>query len=125
MARREIIEVTCDICGSTTDVRAKSTRNLLVDGKEYTLDLCFTHTTELDNAMASFVAAARRASGRGVAAGARKRGSRSRLGSTPRPGAGNEIRQWARANGFANIGEVGRMPADAVAAWQAWQTATV
>ena len=118
MARREVVEVTCDICGSGTDRNAaKSARVLVVDGRQYTIDLCPTHTNELDNAVAPFVAAARRAGSAGAAAPGRRGGSRpaTRAGRQDM----SEVRQWARANGFANVAGRGRVPRDALAAWQA------
>jgi hypothetical protein len=118
LARREVVEVTCDICGAGTDRQAaKSARALVVDGKQYTIDLCAVHTVELDNAVAPFVAAARKAAG----PGATSQGRRPRSRPTSRAGRHDmsEVRQWARANGFTNVAGRGRVPREVLAAWQA------
>jgi hypothetical protein len=118
LARREVVEVTCDICGAGTDRKAaKSSRALTVDGKQYTIDLCATHTNELDTVVAPFVAAARRAGGSGRAAPGRRPRSRPVARSARHDM--SEVRQWARANGFANVAGRGRVPREALAAWEA------
>ena len=118
LARREVVEVTCDICGAGTDRNtSKSARVLMVDGRQYTIDLCATHTNELDTALAPFVAAGRRGAGSSATSAGRRSGSRpaSRSGRQDM----SEVRQWARANGFTNVAGRGRVPCEALAAWQA------
>lgn len=82
---------------------AAETVSFALDGKDYVIDLNEKNAKKLRDALAPYVAHARRAGG-GVS------GSRRRRGSTSRGNAA-EIRAWARENGY-KVPERGRIPAE-------------
>ena len=116
MARTEIIEITCDICGTTLQAPASQAgRTFGVDGQRYTIDLCVTHTAELDALLAPFTAVGRKRAGRPARATAAARPARSVAARAGVKG----IREWARANGFPSLSDRGRVPTQVTAAWRA------
>jgi Lsr2 len=120
LARHEIIEVSCDICGAVIDTAViKPDRNFAIEGQLYRIDLCVTHTNEFDNAVAQFVAHARSGSAARSRTTARRRTTRSGARSS----GPSEIRTWARANGFPNVSDRGRVPREILTAFQAAQGA--
>jgi Lsr2 len=121
LARHEIIEVSCDRCGAVLDTAiVKPDRDFAVDGQQYRIDLCVIHTSEFDNVLAPFLVSARTTSGRRTRTAVRRRTSRS----TAAGGSPKDIRTWARANGFSNVSDRGRVPREILAAWQAAQGST-
>ena len=90
MARQVTLTLVDDIDGS----QATETVSFGLDGRRYDIDLSTAHATQLRDALASYVAAARRGTG-GT--------SRRRSPASSRPAEDREqtaaIRQWARANG--------------------------
>jgi|SRR3954453_3196258 hypothetical protein len=112
MAQRTIVQLTDDIDGS----EASESVSFALDGVSYTIDLNETNAAELREALAPYVAAARRDSGRG------RRGNVTHISSGRRTrGAGDfdpkTVRAWAAENGIA-ISARGRIPADIVAQYQ-------
>jgi len=101
MAQKVNIVLIDDIDEST----AAETVSFALDGKDYVIDLSEKNAKKLRDALAPFVAHARRGSS----------GSRRRRG-----GSGNaaEIRAWARDNGY-DVPERGRIPADINTAYAA------
>src|SRR5689334_1593231 len=95
MSKRIITELIDDIDGSPATV----SRELLIDGIAYSVDLNERHSSKLDEALAPYVAAATKV-GRG---GARPRPATSPTRSTARPTAHRErmaaIRRWANEHG--------------------------
>jgi hypothetical protein len=91
--------------------RASQTIGFEVEGKAYEIDLCDKHAKQFRDAMAGFVTAGRRASGRGSSrrSSARSGGGRQRT---------QEIRAWAKKKGLT-VSERGRLSADVVAQWEA------
>jgi hypothetical protein len=86
-----------------------------LDGKDYTIDLSDSNAARLRDALASFVASARRASGTG----------RRRLTSSPQRSASGrsreetqEIRAALRELGYS-VKDRGRIPAELLAAYEA------
>ncbi len=79
-----------------------------LDGKTYEIDLNDKNAAALRNALAGYIAVARRSGGRGSAA---KR--RTQVGTSAR-----EIRDWARSNGH-KVPDRGRIPADIREAFEA------
>ena len=79
-----------------------------LDGRSYEIDLNNKNAKALRDALATYVAAARRAGGR---AGASKR--RTQVGTSAR-----EIRDWARSNGH-KVPDRGRIPSDVREAFEA------
>lgn len=103
MAQRVRIELTDDLDGTPAD----ETVTFAVDGVTYDVDLTSDNAEKLRSAIAPFVAAGRRVSGRQ---------SRKTKG-TSGPLA-NEIRAWARSRGM-EVSERGRVSEKVKAAYQA------
>jgi hypothetical protein len=79
-----------------------------LDGRSYEIDLNDKNARALRDALAKYVAAARRAGGRPSAA---KR--RTQLGASAR-----EVRDWARSNGYT-VPDRGRIPSEIREAYEA------
>ncbi len=107
MAQRVHIVLEDDIDGDT----AEETVRFGLDGSTYEIDLSAKNAAKLRDALAPYVAAARRSSG---GRGSRK-SQRSRSGSGTNP---SDIRDWARANGY-QVSDRGRVPAEVKAAYDA------
>ena len=97
-----------DLDGSEAD----GTVRFALDGTDYEIDLNAEHATELRDALARYVDAARRAGGgaRRPARGGR-RASANGLNTT-------EVREWAKAQGI-DVKDRGRVPAELVVKFQA------
>jgi hypothetical protein len=98
VAQQVNVKFVDDIDGS----EASETVSFAIDGRHYDIDLSKQHATQLRDALASFVSAARRGAGR-------------RRTSTPRASSSSVdreqtavIRQWARDNG-QSISDRGRI----------------
>lgn len=87
---------------------AEETIPFSLDGASYEIDLSSPNAARLRNAMAPFVAHARKAT--------RGQGRRSRAGGRTNNSA--EIRAWARSQGIS-VNERGRIPADLSAKFEA------
>lgn len=110
MAQRVNIVLTDDLDGSD----ATQTITFGLDGAEYEIDLSDAHADDLRNALAQYVAAARKSSARGSATRGRRRAA-----STPASGtSANDIRQWAQEQGMT-VSSRGRVPAEVRAAYEA------
>ena len=107
MAQKVNIVLVDDIDGTDAD----ETVTFALDGKEYEIDLTNKNAGKLRDALAPFVAHARRSGGG-------SRGRRSRGASSSRGGHAAEIRAWARDNGYT-VSERGRVSAEVKAAYDA------
>lgn len=102
MATKQIIQLIDDLDQGAAD----ETVSFAIDGSHYEIDLSAKNAAKLRDALANYVAHARRASRgpRGAASGSRRgrpaRGDREQT---------HAIREWARKNGH-KIGEKGRIP---------------
>jgi hypothetical protein len=109
MATQTTVTLVDDLDGSNADEQVE----FMVDGKVYAIDLSATNSKKLREALAPFVAAARRAGGRGRS---------GRTTGTPRPVVDREqnqaIREWAQKQGM-KISERGRIPASVLEAYNA------
>jgi hypothetical protein len=105
MAQKVHITLEDDLNGG----EATETVTFGLDGKSYEIDLNDKNAAALRNALAKYVAAARRSAG-GRGSGAKKR---TQMGASAR-----EIRDWARSNGHA-VPDRGRIPADVREAFEA------
>lgn len=107
MARQVCVSYVDDLDGK----RADETVTFSLDGSSYEIDLSSGNATRLRDALAEFVAAARRRRAPGP-------GDRT----VPAPAAtsvrarNQDIRRWARAQGRL-ISDRGRLPADLIAAY--------
>jgi hypothetical protein len=95
-----------DIDGGEAD----GTVRFALDGTDYEIDLSARHTEDLRNALANYVAHARKAGGTARRATARA-GRRTSTVDTA------AVRAWARGNGI-DIKDRGRVPADVISQYQ-------
>lgn len=114
MSQKHIVQLIDDIDEGIAD----ETVAFSLDGSHYEIDLSTKNAAKLRDALAPYVAHARRASRSG-------RPSSASGGATRRPRSGRgdrdqtqAIREWARANGF-KVGEKGRIPANILEAYNA------
>ncbi|MDO5533049.1 MAG: Lsr2 family protein [Propionibacteriaceae bacterium] len=112
MAQRVRIELTDDLLGDGTP--AEETVTFALDGISYEIDLTQENAAKLRDGLASWVAAARRVSGRKTAPRAAGSGRRPRTGA----GSAGEIREWARSQGM-EVSDRGRVRDDVRAAFEA------
>ncbi|MDF2966532.1 MAG: Lsr2 family protein [Nocardioidaceae bacterium] len=108
MAQKVQVLLVDDVDGGTADESVQ----FGLDGSAYEIDLSAENAAAFRDALAPYVAAARRVGARGSA---RRRG-RSRSSSDA--GSAREIREWARENGY-RVSERGRVPADVMEAYRA------
>lgn len=122
MVQIQEVRLVDDLTGEEAD----ETVLFSLDGKGYEIDLSKAHADSLRNALAEFVAAARRADGRrrarrGVAGPGRRAAAGYNGGTTARPTAADRaqnqaIREWARERGM-KVSERGRIPAEVLRAY--------
>jgi hypothetical protein len=120
VARITQVVVTCDL--EDGGVNAADSVSFSYGGKTYTLDLCEKHLDEVKGTLEGFANAGHSA-GRG-GRGRRRAASTGRAPRSARPAAASrgesqaEIREWARAQGYA-VGDRGRIPGEVRAAYDA------
>jgi hypothetical protein len=120
MAQRVQVLLVCDL--HDQEVEGAETLTFGLDASSYEIDVCADHAAELRDAFAPYVGGARRA-GRTPAASGSRRGSRSTGRAASGSAAGDrqrvqEMREWARGNGF-QVSERGRLSAAVVEAYEA------
>lgn len=110
MAQKVTVSLIDDLDGD----RADETVEFGVDGKNYEIDLSSSNADKLRDALASYVAAARRPGGR------RRSGGTNAAVVARRPSVDREqnqaIRDWARKRGM-KVSDRGRIPADVLDAY--------
>lgn len=106
MAKRTLVEIIDDLDGSRIESHAGGTFPFALEGVNYEIDLTNVHADELRQAMAPFIAKARRV------------GGGRRTSRTATSGNAAEIRAWAKANGH-DVPERGRIPASIAEAYRA------
>jgi hypothetical protein len=111
MAQRHIVTLVDDLDGGA----AEETVEFGLDGSRYEIDLSKKNAAALRDALANYVAHARR--GRGGRVSATGRRGRPARGDREQTQA---IRAWARKNGH-KVGEKGRIPAAVLEAYHAQQ----
>jgi hypothetical protein len=122
VARITQVVVTCDL--EDGDINAADSVSFSYGGKTYTLDLCKKHLDEVKGALEGYASAghsAGRGRGRRRAATTGRSPRASRPTATPRGESQAEIREWARAQGYA-VGDRGRIPGEVRAAYEAAQS---
>ena len=121
MAQRTIIQLTDDLDGKAIPDGKGETIRFGLDRTEYEIDLNDKNAKALRDAVARYVAAARRtgdSSGSARGAAAHRRGT-GRSGSGPeRDYDPKAVRAWAEAQGI-EVSQRGRVPADLIAKFQA------
>jgi hypothetical protein len=112
MAEQIVISLVDDLDGS----EAEETVDFALDGVTYQIDLSEENAGELREALAVYVEHGRRSGGRRRAVG-RSSSTGGRTASADRE-LNQEIRVWARNNGF-EISERGRIPTEVIDAFNA------
>lgn len=109
MAKQTTVTLVDDIDGSEADEQVE----FAIDGTAYEIDLSEANLSRLRDALAPFITAARRTSGRRGTAG-------SGRAAPARPGTDREqnqaIREWAQQQGM-KISERGRIPSTVLEAY--------
>ena len=111
MAQKVTVQLVDDVDGS----EAESTVEFGLDGVNYTIDLSAENATSLRDALASYVASARRTGGRKRTGGKTAKGGASAPSTADRE-RNQAIREWARKQGM-QVSERGRIPAEIVEAY--------
>lgn len=109
MAQKVQVVLVDDLDGGT----AEETVSFALDGVTYEIDLSAENAAKLRDTFAQWVGHGRRVGGRSRSTGRRSSGSGRASG-----GQSQEIREWARANGYT-VNERGRIPAEVKAAYDA------
>ncbi len=94
------------------DGEASETVKFGLDGNSYEIDLSAENAADLRDALAKYVAAARKRTGSG------RRGGRSRSPRGGSTGSAAEIRDWARGHGY-DVPDRGRVSAEVRDAYEA------
>ena len=117
MAQRVQVMLVCDL--HDDEVEGVETVAFGLDGTSYELDACEEHATQLRDAFASYVGAARRAGRSPASSSSRKpaRGSRPAAAGSDRERV-QAVREWARSNGHT-VSERGRLSATVLQAYEA------
>jgi hypothetical protein len=110
MAQQHIVKLVDDIDGAP----AAETVQFGLDGSQYEIDLTAKNAAKLRDALAAYVANARRARG-GRTAPAARRTTRSARSDREQLQA---VREWARKNGY-KVGDKGRIPGQVLEAYNA------
>jgi hypothetical protein len=108
MAQKVVVSLVDDLDGGKAD----ETVEFSLDGKNYEIDLSDDHAAALRDALASYVAAARRPSGT-----RRGRARAAAVGPSSGEREKNQgIRDWARTQGM-KVSDRGRIPSDVIDAY--------
>jgi hypothetical protein len=131
MAKTLIVQLTCDRCKAERgeNVDGAQTVTFGYDGYDYSLDLCQEHSDDFHNTVQGLISwssdrtrsgAGRRAR-RGAAAddGGGANGATPAARSTADRDRLKSIREWARSNGYPDLGDRGRIPQAIVSAYEA------
>lgn len=110
MATRTITELLCDYC--TNDVAATGSIRFSIDTKPFEADVCDKHRKDFDKSTTPWMDKARQVRG------AAPRPTAKRSSSGGRRQQIQEMRDWARDNGY-EVGNTGRLPAHIVKDYEA------
>ena len=129
MAKTTVTLLTCDQCKAETgeEVEAKESVGFGYDGYSYTLDLCPPHAENFHATVQTMVGwssersrgGTGRRSRRATAASASKPEPRSNSRTTSDRERLRAIREWARDNGYPELGNRGRIPQHIVDEYEA------
>lgn len=108
MAQKVQVVLVDDLDGGQAD----ETVSFALDGVSYEIDLSAQNAAALRDAFATWVGHGRRVGGRSRSTARRPGSARASSGQS------QEIREWARANGYT-VNERGRIPAEVKAAYDA------
>jgi hypothetical protein len=110
VARVTQVSLVDDVDGSAAD----ETVSFSLEGRQYQLDLSEKNAVKLREALAPFVASARRAGGRGRRSGGGPKMTQKSATDRERTAA---IREWARQHGF-EVADRGRIPGNVLEAYE-------
>ena len=123
MAQKTVVTLVDDLSGEESE--DISTVEFALDGVTYEIDLDEGNSAALRDALANYVAAARRTGGRRAASTGRRRNGGSGTGTQRATSPGGydretskQIREWAKGEGF-EVSDRGRVPNNVVEAWEA------
>ncbi len=127
VAKTTVTWLTCDQCKAETgeDVEAEESVSFGYDGYNYGLDLCAPHAENFHNTVQTMIGWS---SGRSrISSGRSRRAAPSSASqpeaasrrSTPERERLRAIREWARGNGYPNLGDRGRIPRSIMAEYDA------
>ncbi len=128
VAKTTVTWLTCDQCKAETgeDVEAEESVSFGYDGYNYALDLCAPHAENFHNTVQTMIGwssgRSRIASGRSRRAApssASQPEAASSRRSTPERERLRAIREWARGNGYPDLGDRGRIPRSIMAEYDA------
>jgi hypothetical protein len=108
MAQRIVTQLIDDTTGEEIPSGQGETIAFALDDQAYTIDLSKKNAEAFRRLLNDYTSVATKVG--------RKRGRSARRSSSS---ANSEIRTWARKNGWPDLGERGRIPADAQAAFEA------
>jgi hypothetical protein len=114
MSTKTEIHLIDDIDGT----KAARTITFALDRTTFEIDLSDDNADRLGEALMPFIAAARPVKDPGAATSAPRSARKASAGTRSRTDQ-SDVRTWARANGWPTLGDRGRMPADALAAYRA------
>ena len=118
MAQKVVREFIDDIDGSA----AERTFTFAVDGTVYEIELSSANIAEFQSAIGGFIESARKV--RATSNGQRQRGGSPTDDLRERRERLNEVREWARKNGYS-VSDRGRVSAEVLAAFENQGSATV
>lgn len=104
MAKRTIVETIDDLTGDVLHDDRNHTQTFALNGATYEIDLSDENAQQLEELLAPYISAGRLTSRPRPAKPAAARRSTEQL---------RMIREWARENGWPNLGDRGRIPAEA------------
>ena len=131
MAKTTVTWLTCDQCKAETgeDVEAEESVSFGYDGYLYALDLCAPHAENFHGTVQAMIGWSSERSR--TSSARRSRRATPSGASQPEPGPGRRrtagsdrlrtIREWARDNGYPELGNRGRIPQRIVAEYEAAQ----
>ena len=108
MAQKIITQLVDDTNGEEIPAGQGETIAFALDDQAYTIDLTKKNAAAFRGLFQDYIAVAAKVG--------RKRGRSARRASSPHS---SEVRAWARENGWPKLGDRGRIPTDAQAAYDA------
>ena len=117
MARQTIELLIDDLDGSRLDEGQGDTVTFAFQGAEYTIDLSQKHVDEFHDAMAKYIAAAQKVSGRRPSSSSASSRPNS-AGAKPDKNQLGAVRAWARENGH-KVSDRGRVSQEVLDAYNA------
>ena len=109
MAQKVSVTFACDYDSKVITDGEHQTRAFSLDGRDYEIDLCETHSQKFDDSLGRFADKARKVTGR-VTRTKRRTAAHRRHSA--------EVRAWAKRSGIA-VSDRGRIPAQVIEKYEA------